>query len=73
MSTIWTCHVCSREVLGSSCYCSASDEVRERRGHELAVQQLLRYGGHIESECRTAHDGSPCTCGWADVLRLVRG
>lgn len=44
---------------------------QQASAQRLAAQQLLRYGGHIEAECKAAHDGSPCTCGWVDVLRLV--
>ena len=29
---------------------------------------MFKYGGHVESECKTAHDGSVCTCGWQSAV-----
>ena len=63
--SVWECS-CGDTVLGDYCeWCAV--ESRDRRV-EMLTDLLRKYGGHLEAECRTAHDGSPCSCGWSDAL-----
>ena len=61
----WECF-CGDTVLGDYCeWCAVRS--RDRR-IEVLTELLRKYGGHVEAECRTAHDGSPCSCGWSAAL-----